>query len=87
MVPEIQDAMERFFVILGRFLHFDTPNNPKNQNFEKMNKITRNIIVLHDHIMYGSCDMELLRSFWAIFFSFTPLTTLRYYPFTHLCHK
>ena len=30
----------QFFVILGHFLHFDSPNNPKNQNFEKMKKNT-----------------------------------------------
>ena len=30
----------QFFVILGHFLHFDPPNNPKNQNFEKMKKNT-----------------------------------------------
>ena len=28
------------FVILGHFLPFDPPNNPKNQNFEKMKKST-----------------------------------------------
>ena len=30
----------KFFVILGHFLPFDPPNNPKNQNFEKMKKST-----------------------------------------------
>ena len=27
------------FVILGHFLHFDTPNNHENQNFEKLSVI------------------------------------------------
>ena len=38
MVPEISRVTERFFfVILDHFLH---PNNPKNQNFEKMKNYT-----------------------------------------------
>ena len=28
----------KFLVILGHFLPFDSPNNPKNQNFEKVKK-------------------------------------------------
>ena len=56
----------------------------------------------HDHMMYASWDMEyyshLSLSFWAIFCTFTSLTTLktkiwkniknplRYYPFTHMHH-
>ena len=48
-----------FFVILGHFLPFDPPNNPKNQNFEKIKKTPGNIIILHlcttnDDHMYGS---------------------------------
>ena len=48
---------------MGYFLPFYTPNNPKNQNFTKMNKIPGDIIILHmctknyDHMMYGSWDM------------------------------
>ena len=49
-----------------KFLSFWTvfallpPNNPKNQNFEKMKKTPRDIIILHmftindNHMMYGS---------------------------------
>ena len=54
MVPEI------YIVTLDHFLHSDPPNNPKNQNFEKMKKTCGDIIILHlcttndDHIMYGS---------------------------------
>ena len=36
---------DSFFVILGHFLHFDPPNNPKNQNFEKIKK-SGDIIIL-----------------------------------------
>ena len=34
-----------FFVILGHFLPFDHPNNPKNQNFEKIKKSARRYII------------------------------------------
>ena len=42
------------------FLPFDPPNNPKNQDFEKIKKTPGNIIILHlyttnnDHMTYGS---------------------------------
>ena len=77
--------------------------------FWKIKKFAGDIIILHmctkhhNHIMYGSWDMEWDRhnflSFWAIFYSFSPLTTWiikiltlkkntwRYYHFTHLHHK
>ena len=67
----------KFVVIMGHFLLFRAPNNRKNQNFEKMEKISGDIIILHlcttngDHMMYGSWDMKHDRhnflSFWAIF--------------------
>ena len=50
----------QIFIILGRFLPFDPPNNPKNQNFEKIKKTPGDIIILHlpttnaDHMMYSS---------------------------------
>ena len=57
----------------------------ENQNFEKMKKISEDIIILQmwtindSHMMYGSSDMEDARqkflSFWAIFCTFTALTT------------
>ena len=59
MVPEKASATE-FFVILDHFLPFYPPNNPKNQNFEKMKKTPGDIIILHkctindNHMMYGS---------------------------------
>ena len=55
--------MERdgeFFVILDCFLQFYSPNNPENQNFEKMKKARGDTIILHmctindNHMMYGS---------------------------------
>ena len=36
-----------FFVILDNFLPLYPPNNLKNQNFQKMKKITGDIIILH----------------------------------------
>ena len=51
---------KEFFVFSDHFLPFYPPNNPKNQNFEKMNKIPEDIIILHmctkncDQMMYGS---------------------------------
>ena len=76
LAPEIS-SMTEFFVILGHFLPFDPPNNPKNQNFEKTKK-PGDIIILHlctanvDHMMYGSwdikCDRQNFLSFWASFF-------------------
>ena len=81
----------KFFVILGHLLPFDPPNNPKDQNFEKIKKLPGNIIILHlcatndDHMMYDSWDMECNRqkffSFWTLFCPFSPpsptLTTQR----------
>ena len=74
-----------FFVILGHFLPFYPPNNPKNQNFEKMEKESRDIIILqictknHDHMLHLSWDMDCNRqnflSLQVIFCPFTPLLT------------
>ena len=49
-----------FFVIFDCFLPFYPPDNPKNQNFEKMKKTPGAIIILHtcnvngNDMMYGS---------------------------------
>ena len=69
-----------FFVILDCFLPFYPPNNPKNQNFEKLKKIPGDIIILHkctknhNHMLYCSLDMARNKhnyfSFWAIFLPF-----------------
>ena len=53
----------KFFVILGYFLSFYLPNNLQNQNFEKMRRVSGDVIILHmyaindNHMMYGSWDM------------------------------
>ena len=53
-----------FFVILNHFLPFYRPSNPINQNFEKMKKSSRDIIIFDkrtindNHMIYGSCDMK-----------------------------
>ena len=67
------------------FLPFYPPNNPKNQNFEKLKKTSGDIITLHmctinaTHIMYGSwnikCNGQNLLSFRTAFCTFTLLTT------------
>ena len=51
-------------VILGYFSPFILPENPKNQNFEKMKKSNGDIIILHvctknhNHMMFDSWDRE-----------------------------
>ena len=61
MVPEIWSATDRIFCHFGWFFALlPPPNNPKNQNFEKMEKTPRDIIILHkctknhDHILHCS---------------------------------
>ena len=68
-----------FLVILGHFLHFNPPKNPKNQNFEKMKTTPGGIIILHmctindHHMMYASWDMECDRqNFFVIPGQFLP---------------
>ena len=85
-----------FLVIFGHFLPLFSPlpNNPENQNFEKMKKASGDVIILnlcnkkHDHMMYAYSDMECLHrhnflSFQAIFCSFAPLLT----PEIKICNK
>ena len=79
IVPEIWSPTEIIFCHFGQFF---APNNPKNQNFEKMKKEPGDIIIFknHDHMLHCSWDtMHDIRnfyfSFWAIFCPFTPLTT------------
>ena len=70
---------------MGHFLPFYPPNSPKDQNLKIMNKIPRDIIILHkctknhDHMLFHSWDMACDRcncyfSFWAILCPFIPLT-------------
>ena len=84
IVPEIWSVMDWIFVILDCFLTFYLPNNPENQNFEKLKTTPEDIIILHkcnknhDHMLY--CSWDMVRdgcnyfSFWAIFCPFTSLT-------------
>ena len=76
---------QNVFVILDHFLSCYPPNNPKSQNFEKLKKTPRDIIILHqctkkyDHMLYYSLDMACNRFncyflFWAIFYPFTSLS-------------
>ena len=62
------------------------PNNPENQNFQKMKKASGDVIILnlcnkkHDHMMYAYSDMECLLGhnfllFQAIYCFFAPLMT------------
>ena len=74
-----------FFVIVDYFLPFYPPMDRENQNFEKMKKTPRDIIILHmftindNHVMYSSWDIKRdghdFLWFWTIFCLFTPLTT------------
>ena len=60
MAPEISGATDRFFCHFGPFLLIYPPNNPKDQNFEKLKKKPGDNIILHmrtincNHMMYGS---------------------------------
>ena len=74
---------QNFFVILGHFLsfHLHTPNNPENQNFEKMKKASGDVIILNmcskndNHMMHASCDMKCDRhNFFSLWTIFCPLT-------------
>ena len=62
-----------FFLTLDHFLPFYSPNNPKNHNFDKVKKTTREIIILYkctineNYMMYIFWDMKHDRpfcSFW-----------------------
>ena len=49
MVPQIWSATDRIFCHLGPFFALLPPNNPKIQNFEKMEKLPGDTIILHRH--------------------------------------
>ena len=76
---DIKARQTEFFEILGHFLPFGPPNNPKNQNFEKMKKILGDIITLHlcttngDHVI-------TVPGIWSatdiIFYHFGPIFAL-----------
>ena len=68
MAPEISSAMDQIFSYFGPFFALlppspppiPHPNNPKNQNLEKMKNMPGDIIILHmctindTHMIYGS---------------------------------
>ena len=60
MAPEIWNATDTTFPHFGLIFALLPPNNPANQDFDKMNKILGNIIILHmstkdyNQMMYGS---------------------------------
>ena len=82
---------DRIFCHLDRSLPFYPPNNPKNQNFEKMKKESGDSIILHmcnindNQIMYGSWDIEhdrqIFLSFWTLFLPFYPPNNPKYQNF------
>ena len=81
-VPEIRSETDRIFCHFRQF--FYPPNNQENQNFKKMKKASRDVIILHmctknhNHMMFASWDRNTtdnFLSFWAIFCPFTPLLT------------
>ena len=80
---------DRIFSHFGLFLPFYPPNNPENQNFEKMKKESGDDIILHmctkiTIIMYASWNMKCN---WHIFFFFVILGHfLLLYP-TQVDHK
>ena len=73
---------QNFLSLWTIFCPFTPPNNPKNQNIEKMKKTPGDIIILHmcttddNHMMNGSWDMERdgqnVLSFWTIFAIYHP---------------
>ena len=60
MVPDIWSGTERIFLHFGPILDLLPPNNPANQDFDKMKKPLGDIIISHmctktyDQMMYGS---------------------------------
>ena len=88
---------------------YHPPNNSENQNFEKKRKWKKCLELLsfhtyinENHMIYGSwnirCDGQKFFSFWAIFCTFSPLTTwkikvlklkkhLEILSLTHVYHK
>ena len=85
MVHEIWSATDIIFCHSRPFFALLPPNNPKNQNFEKMKKLPGDIITFQtcdingNHMMYGSWNIEHdgqnFLSIWTILCTFTLLTT------------
>ena len=83
MIPEMWSTTGKIFCHLAHFLPFYPRNSLKNQNFEKMERTSGDIIILHkciknqDHVIlflrYGTWQMQLLL-FSLGFLPFYPLT-------------
>ena len=60
MVPEIWSTTDRIFSHFGLFFALLPPDNVENQNFEKLKKMPKDIIILHmciinkNYMMYGA---------------------------------
>ena len=88
-VPEIWSTTDRIFFILDSFLPF-YPTNPKKQNFQKMRKTTRNIIILHkstknhDHMPHHSWDAtrDGCNFYFSFCASFCPLPPCTHSPWS-----
>ena len=74
-------GIQNFLSILSHFLPFYPLTTEKNQNFEKMKKVSGDVIILHmctenhNHMMYAFWDLESnghdFSSFWTTFCPFT----------------
>ena len=77
---DMEHDRQNFLSFWTIFLHFYSPNNPKNQNYKKIKKTPGDIITLHmctineNHMMYGSWDMEHVMD--RIFCHFEPFFAL-----------
>ena len=66
----------KLFIILGHFLYFDPPNNPKNQNFEKIKKGPGDITILlkctinDNHLIYCSWNFNCNRQIFLVIFCY-----------------
>ena len=78
MVPEIRSATDRMFCHFGSFFALLPPNDPENQNFEKIKK-KNNWRYYHFRNVYQSYDVWFLR-YGArrthFFFHFGPFSAL-----------
>ena len=70
---DMEQDGQTIFVILDVFLPVYSPNNLKNQNFEKIKQTARDNIILHmcnrneNHVMYDSWDLEHDRLNYLLF--------------------
>ena len=84
---DIKCKGQSFLSFWVSFFPFDSPNNPKNHNFEQIKKAPKDIIIvdlcttIDNHMMYGFRDIEHNRHnlllFLPIFCPFPRLTTQR----------